>query len=494
MSSRSGLRITSASGNGSATGSGLSVKRILLASCLILFFAVAPLSILVLPARAATTSPPPPPVYYVSPTGSDTTGNGSISSPFATISHAVAVSTAGATVIVEPGTYPEMVVIPIQLKLISQSSEPSNTVINAAGKINGIAVVGSASAGTIVEGFTVENANDEGIYVQDSSGVVVENNVVSHNSLSPFPGVGEAKGIQLTGTVDSSVADNTVVGNEYGGIGITDDGPVNPSWNVTAAPHTGVPANGANPGNDNVVSGNFVLDNHPNHCAIVISSYNPNEGVSNNIVSFNTIVDNQNGVIIAADTPNTTAVNNTILSNSILNNGEGGVVVHSNALGDVVTGNVIMDNVFSADGYLPTLEGIIVGGVGPVPVQVTTISGNTFQNEAIGIQIVNAKTTLVSANVYEATVKLPVNGTVTTITSGSPSGSGSGVTTVTQTSTVAQTVAATTTQTVTTAASAGSSSSGGLSFSVALVTAVGTLIVGLIAGMVVRPIRESAGR
>jgi len=388
-----------------------------------------------------------------------------------------------------------MVVISTQLKLISQSSEPSNTVIDATGKINGIAVVGKSSAGTIVEGFTVQNANDEGIYVQDSSNVVIENNIVSHNSLSPFPGVGEAKGIQLTGTNGSTIADNSVVGNEYGGIGITDDGPVNPSWNVTAAPNTGVPANGANPGNDNVISGNFVVDNHPNHCAIVISSYNPGEGVSNNIVSYNTVVDNQNGVIIAADSPNTMAENNTILSNSILNNGEGGVVVHSNTPGDVVTGNVIADNVFSADGYLPTLEGIIVGGEGPVPVQVTTITGNTFQNEAIGIQIVNAKTTLVGGNVYEATVKLPVNGTVTTIGGGSSSsGSGSATSTVTATSTVAQTVTATATQTVTTTTAAPSSSSGGLSFSVALLTAIGTLIVGLVAGMVVRPIRESAGR
>ena len=453
---------------------------------------VAPLSLFVSPARAAT--PPPPPVYYVSQAGSDSTGNGSITSPFATISHAVSVSTAGATVIVEPGTYSEMVVIPIRLKLISQSSEPSNTVVDATGKVNGIAVVGSASNGTIVEGFTVRNANDEGIYVQDSSNVVLENNVVSHNALNPFPGVGEAKGIQLTGTVESTVADNTVVGNEYGGIGITDDGKVNPSWNVTAAPNTGVPANGANPGNDDVISGNFVVDNHPNHCAIVISSYNPNEGVSNNIVSYNAVVDNQNGVIIAADTPDTIAVNNTVLSNSILNNGEGGVVVHSNAPGDVVTGNAIIDNVFSADGYLPTLEGIIVGGEGPVPVQVTTITGNTFQNEAIGIQIVNAKTTLVGGNVYEDTVKLPVNGTVATIGGGSSSGSGSGATTVVITSTVAQTVIATATQTVTSTTSTVSSSSSGLSFSVALITAIGTLIVGLVAGMVVRPIRESAGR
>jgi parallel beta-helix repeat protein len=466
-------------------------KNAALAILLTAVFAVAPLSLFVSPSYAAAT---PPPVYYVSPVGSDTTGNGSVGSPFATISHAVALATAGTSVIVEPGTYAEMVVVSVQVKLLSQSSQPSNTIIDATGKPNGIAVVGSSTAGTVVEGFTVRNANDEGIYVQDSSQAVIENNVVTHNALQPFAGVGEAKGIQLTGTSTSTVADNTVIGNEYGGIGVTDVGAINPSWNVTAAPNAGVPAATANPGNDNMISGNFVVGNRPNHCAIVISAYNTGEGVSDNIVSGNTVVDNQNGVIVAADTPNTIAVNNTILSNTILNNGEGGVVVHSNAPGDVVTGNLISGNVFSADGYPPTLEGIIVGGEGPVPVQATTITGNTFQNEAIGIQIVNAKTTYVGGNVYEATVRLPVNGTVTNISvSGSGGGSSSSASTVT--STVSQTVTATTTQTVTsTASGTASSSEGGLTFSVALLTAIGTLIVGLVAGMVVRPIRESAGR
>ncbi len=84
---------------------------------------------------------------------------------------------------------------------------------------------------------------------------------------------------------------------------------------------------------------------------------------------------------MAADTPNTIAINNTVIYNNILNNGEGGVIVHSNAPGDVVTGNSIMYNVFSANGYL--LEGVIIGGEGAVPSNNTTIVGNVFQNEAV---------------------------------------------------------------------------------------------------------------
>ena len=230
-------------------------------------------------------------------------------------------------------------------------------------------VIGSGAAGTVIQGLTVENANNEGIYVQDSSNVIVENNVVNHNGLNVIKGLGEIKGIQLTGTSDSTVAGNTVVDNLYGGIGVADDGPIDPSWNSTAAPGAGIPAGSANPGNDNTISGNIVAHNRPNHCAIVVSSYNQGEGVANNIVSNNLVVDNQNGVIVAADTPNTSATNNTIISNNILNNGEGGVVVHSNAPGDVVTGNAIINNVFNANGYAPGLVGIIIGGEGPVAVQ-----------------------------------------------------------------------------------------------------------------------------
>ncbi len=369
--------------------------------------------------HAATTPSP----IYVSTAGSDATGTGSATSPFATISHAVSLAVSGQTVIVGPGTYYETVLITKSLTLMSQSSQPSNTVIDATGQPVGIAVIGSASAGTVIQGFTVMNANNEGIFVQNSAYVMVENNFVSHNALNILPGLGESKGIQFTGTSDSTMAGNTVVFNQYGGVGVTDDGPTDASWNATAAPTSGIPAGTASPGNANLISGNVIADNQPNHCAIVISAYDPGEGVANNVVSGNTVVDNENGIIVAADSPNTAAINNTVINNNILNNGEGGVIVHSNAPGDVVTGNSIVNNVISGNGGLPddqvesALVGVIIGGEGPVAAQGTTISGNTFQNEGVGIQIVNGENTLVGGNTMEATVNLAVNGTVTALPS-----------------------------------------------------------------------------
>jgi len=453
---------------------------VLPATAFVLLLFLASLVFAVPAAKAAA-----PVVIYVSPQGSDSTGTGSGASPYATISHALKVAPSGSTVMVGPGTYAgELIVVTTHLTLRAMSSQPYNTIINATGMPNGIAVVGAAAAGTIIEGFTVENANNHGIYVQDSSDVIIENNVVANNGANVIPGLGEDKAIQLTGVSNSTVAGNTVVTNFYGGIGVADDGPIAPSWNNTAVPNAGIPAQLALPANGNLISGNFIYENKPNHCAIVVSSYNQGEGVKNNIMSGNLIVDNQNGIIIAADTPNTDASFNTVINNNVLNNGEGGVVVHSNAPGDVVVGNLITGNIFNANGYLPTLEGIILGGEGPVAVRNTTVTNNTFENEVVGVQVVNAKGNFVGGNTMEATVKIPYNGTVTNI------GASPGATSV-QTTTASVTVTATPTSVVSVAAPpapTGNSTSGGLTFTVALVTAVCTLIVGLIIGIVVRPL------
>ncbi len=355
-----------------------------------------------------------PTTVYVSSSGSDTTGDGSASLPFKTITHAMSVVASTGTVMVEPGTYNEMVNITAPITLRSASSNPSDTVIDATGLSMGVFVNGAGAAGARVMGFTVENANDHGIYAQDTSGVVIENNFVTNNGLSPNSHFsGEDKAVEAVGTSYVVIAKNTVVANLYGGIALNDNGPTNPGYFSPGI---------ANPSLGNLVTDNVVVGNKPHHCAIVVSAYNAGEGVINNIVSNNVVIDDQSGVIVAANVPDSQAINNSVIFNTIMNNGEGGVVIHANAAGAVVSGTLLVGNTFSGNGgptsfpttgqvIIPKYTGIIVGGEdAKIQIQSTTITGNVFHNEYYGIYVVNGTGTVAYGNTVDQSVTVPIYG------------------------------------------------------------------------------------
>ncbi|MDG6920533.1 MAG: right-handed parallel beta-helix repeat-containing protein [Nitrososphaerota archaeon] len=358
-----------------------------------------------------------PPQIFVSPAGNDSTGSGSIGSPYATIAHAITVAPPGAVVIVEPGTYNGMVNITKRVTLESAGSQPSLTVVNAIGQLYGIEVIGPAASGTVIEGLTVSHADNHGIFVQDSADVTVEDNVVSDNGLNPSacpaapaaptsPCIEENKAIELVGTSDSTVAANTVMNNlADGGIGVADDGHLNPGGLSSGTP---------NPASGNVITGNTVIGNLVG-CGIVVAAYNPGEGVINNVVSSNYVGNGlPGGIVVAADIPHTSAINNTVIDNTVLNNLIPGIIVHSNTPGDLVSGTRIVGNVVSGNaGFGPKTTGItLIGNInGSSIVTDTTISGNVLHNEFFGILAANATdTTVLSDNSFDQTVTVPVQG------------------------------------------------------------------------------------
>jgi hypothetical protein len=174
---------------------------------------------------------------------------------FTTISAAVAAAAPGDTVRVAPGTYREDVVIGKSLTLLGRRRD--KTIIDAAGLSNGVYVDGLYNPGlsqVTVAGFTIQNANFEGILVTNASDVTIWGNTVSGNDLSLQPSVPACAGqpafetsensdcgeaIHLIGTLHSMIADNVVEKNA-GGILITDE---------TATSH------------DNVITRNLVRDN-----------------------------------------------------------------------------------------------------------------------------------------------------------------------------------------------------------------------------------------
>jgi parallel beta-helix repeat protein len=399
----------------------LLLSTILLAS----FVAVIPLG---------TVHAQPPAVIFVSPTGSDTAGNGSAATPYATISHGVKVAPLGAEVIVMPGTYHEMVNFSKPIYLISASGQPSNTIINAAGFVHGIEVLGTSVNASAIEGFTVENANAEGIFVQDASNTIIANNQVLNNVqdaalVCPFGGppagpcILEDKGIELIGTKGATVASNTVVGTVAdGGIGLSDDGPLNPgnpcTLNIAAGTCAGI-AGASRPSIDNVVTSNTVIAN-TGGCGIVVSAYNPGQGVIGNVVTNNDVVANAEGIVVATPLPGTSAINNTIIGNSILNSFTEGVDIDASsgafAPTNVVSGNSVIGNVIGGNGpdgdfSNPQPTGIAVISPTSLMVKGTTVSGNTIRNEYYGIGVFNSTGTTILSNTMDSSVARPITGT-----------------------------------------------------------------------------------
>ena len=377
----------------------------------------------------------PAAVIFVSVTGSDTKGNGSASAPYATITHAVSVAPAGAEVIVMPGTYAEMVNFSKPIYLISESGQPSNTIINAAGFAHGIEVLGINASGTAIEGLTVENANEQGIYVQDANEVIVTNNQVLNNAqdtaiVCPFAPpllvpkcILEDKGIELIGTAGATVAGNIVVGTVGdGGIGISDDGALNPgapcALNLATGECPGGQPGTPNPSKDNVIVNNKVIAN-TGGCGIVVSAYDPGSGVINNVVSSNDIVANAEGIVVATPVPGTSAINNTVIGNSVANSATEGIDIDFSsgafAPGGVFTGNSVIGNVISNNGpdfdfSNPQPTGIAVISPTSRVVTATLVTDNVIRNEYYGIGVFNATGTVLQSNSMDSSVTKPITG------------------------------------------------------------------------------------
>jgi hypothetical protein len=300
------------------------------------------------------------------------------------------------------GTYRENVVIGKPLSLLGASQQ--NTIIDATALLNGVNVDGYNNAGlahVIVSGFTVENANAQGIVVTNAFDVTISNNHVTGNDRSldavnlqcpPLPAyfqAGEAfdcgEAIHLSGVHHSIVSKNLVEQNA-GGILISDD--------------TG-------PNHDNLISENIVQDN-PYDCGITVASHHFNLGPTDPAVGIyhNTIVGNtaaRNGLIsgegagvgLFAGPPGAQNNGNVISNNILTGNALPGVALHTHnpfqSLNDhQIIGNQIAGNGPDGDPGTTVPTGISI--YSPiVPLTGIVIAQNVFKREGIdiGINVVN---------------------------------------------------------------------------------------------------------
>ncbi len=330
-------------------------------------------------AGAGTASAAGATLYVSAATGSDANPC-TLAAPCLTIGHAVSVASAGDTIVVEPGTYTEMVTVTTSLTITGQPG----AVVDATGLVNGFDVSGAGAAGTTVRGFTVENAIGEGILVESTSNVTVADNVVELNDqgfdtpVTPectpqgqIPGdCGE--GLHLMSVTDSKVVANVVQDN-VGGILVTDE---------------------LGPAARNVIANNVARDNLED-CGITLPSHNgaATSDPSLGGVYDNTVVGNLSegnggaGVGMFAPFPGTASYDNIVTRNRLIGNGEAGVAIHSHTPGQKVSGNVITFNTVSGNGVDPDTgsghpTGIALLSIDPTT---TTIGGNRIMNEYYGI-------------------------------------------------------------------------------------------------------------
>jgi len=238
-------------------------------------------------------------------------------------------------------------------KIIATSGQHISGTIDATGCDLGI-YIGPGVTSVRVTGAVVENANDEGILVQDTSNIVILGATVEGNAVNIATGLSEVKGIVLAGTTNVLVQGNVVKDNLHGGISVLDDGHNSPfaPKSIDAAPV---------PGSGNVIKANFIADNQGD-CGIVVSAKNPGGGVSNNVVSENTVI-----------------VFNAAAGDFFP--GVGGIVVAGGAFGPVnVTNNVIRNNTVTG-GFLP---GISLHAFGPGVITGTQLIGNDLSNNGVG--------------------------------------------------------------------------------------------------------------
>lgn len=319
---------------------------------------------------------------------------------FATIGAAVSAASSGDTIQVAQGIYKEDVIIGKSLSLVGKNS--ANTVIDATGLANGVYIDGLDHAGlsnVVVTGFTVENANFEGILITDASLVTIQvNHVTSNNrgldfATSSCPGIPDfetaegvdcGEGLHLMGVDHSTIASNLIDANS-GGILISDE---------TAATH------------HNLIAGNTVVNNTLD-CGITIPSHPRSPHVMKGSpfgVFQNTIVGNLSsgngingvgaGIGIFGFLPGARVSENLITGNRIIGNGLPGVAMHGHSGREILNNNVITNNYISGNGAdsgdaaTPGPAGINIFSAGAVTG--TVISQNVIKNEADDIVINNS--------------------------------------------------------------------------------------------------------
>ena len=256
--------------------------------------------------------------------------------------------------------------LPAEAELEADPAQTGPVVVDATGLANAVFINASNA---IVNGLTLENANDAGLLAVGQgalTNLLIENNTVQNNAqVKPPANIGDWEALHVMGVQHSVIVNNVVKDNGDGGLCLTDE--------TTANEY-------------NVVEGNIVEDNAVD-CGITLAGHVAGHGIL-----YDTIVDNTSegnaaaGVLMATAVPGDSVSNNLVEGNTISGNGDGGVTVHTHAPGSTVANNVIVDNTIGTNGNPDLVQnvGVILLASGS-PITGTMIANNSISDDYYGI-------------------------------------------------------------------------------------------------------------
>jgi parallel beta-helix repeat protein len=306
-----------------------------------------------IPASAAGTT------YIVNNTGgcSDTSTNTAVT-PFCTIGKAASVAVAGDTVSVVAGTYAETVTpsnsgtsgnpiiyLGASGVVVTGDGTSTGSAFRANGlsyiTINGFTVQNTAEGGIYVSGSnfiisnnTVTNTTNWGIYAPDSTNITISNNTVS---LAGKATPAYESGIDLSNTSASTVSGNRSFNNTADGIRLSTCNNVTVSNNTTYGNNAVTSSDGngialINTSYSNTILHNKVYDNRDTGIQVDSGSHN------NSIVGNLSYGNGDHGI------DNNTAPNQTIVGNTFQGNFTSGINLELNSSGATVQDNILVDN------------------------------------------------------------------------------------------------------------------------------------------------------
>jgi len=262
-------------------------------------------------------------------------GSGTLTQPFCTISAAAAKVTAGQTVQVASGTYPERVVVSSSgtsaAPIVFVAAPGAAVTLN--GQANGFYL--SSKSWVTISGFSVVNTTDYGIAVNTSSHITLSKNHVSYSG-KPISGYTKY-GIRLNNVTDSLLSSNITDHNTNAGIGLVSGSTRNEvSGNQSFSNAEGYQRAAAGihlysaPGN--TIASNVAHDNED-------SGINIYPGSTDCVVYDNVTYNNGDHGI-----DDSFAAGATIVANSVYKNVTAGINVEGQSTGGTLANNISVDN------------------------------------------------------------------------------------------------------------------------------------------------------